>query len=206
MIRTLGSGVQKPIARQSARSVYLPRVTCIVALKAKKGTCHQVVMAGDSAGVSHLDVTVRKDSKVFRNGEFLIGYTDSFRMGQLLRFKFRPPPPVKRKDLFEYMCTLFVDEVRRTLKEGGFSEIDNNVEQGGNFLVGFRGRVFEVASDFQVGEAALDFAAIGCGDSYALGALAASALTDPEERVLQALAVAEKFSGGVRAPFLVLRA
>jgi len=182
-------------------------VTCVVALKARRGSRHQVVMGGDSAGVSRLDVTLRKDPKVFRNGEFLIGYAGSFRMGQLLRFKFQPPPVMKRgKDPFQYMCTYFVDEVRRTLKKGGFSEIENNVEEGGNFLVGFRGRIFEVGSDFQVGEATSDYAAIGCGDSYALGALAASAVSDPKERVLQALAVAEKFSGGVRSPFVVLRA
>jgi len=163
-------------------------------------------MGGDSAGVAHLDVTLRKDPKVFRNGECVIGYTSSFRMGQLLRFKFRPPLMKQGTDTFRYMCTSFVDEVRRTLKRGGFSEVDNNVERGGHFLVGFRGRIFEVASDFQVGEAVADYAALGCGDSYALGALEASAVIDPENRVRQALAVAEKFSGGVRPPFIVLRA
>lgn len=164
-----------------------------------------MVMGGDSAGVSSLDVTLRKDSKVFQNGEFLIGYTSSFRMGQLLRFKFRPPLLKRGTDPFRYMCTRFVDEVRLTLKKGGFSEVDNNVEHGGNFLVGLRGQIFEIGSDFQVGEAFPDYAAIGCGDSYALGALEASAVKDPESRVLQALGVAEKFSGGVRAPFVVLR-
>lgn len=181
-------------------------MTCIVALKVKRDSRHQVVMGGDSAGVSHLDVTVRKDPKVFRNGECLIGYTSSFRMGQLLRFKFQPPPMKQGTDPFRYMCTSFVDAVRRTLKKGGFSQVDSNVERGGHFLVGFRGRIFEVDSDFQVGEAIADYAAIGCGDCYALGALEASSVIDPEKRVRQALAVAEKFSGGVRQPFVVLRA
>ena len=179
-------------------------MTCIVALKAKKGTRHQVVMGGDSAAVSRLDVCVRKDPKVFRSGGFVIGYAGSFRMGQLLRFKLRPPP-VKRKDLFEYMCTVFIDEVRKILKKGGFTEIDNNVEHGGVFLVGARGRIFEIESDFQVGEAMADYAAIGCGGCYALGALAASSGLEPGARVMQALGIAEKFSGGVRAPFLVVR-
>ena len=57
-------------------------MTCIVGLIDGR----RVWMGGDSAGVSGLDITVRADAKVFRNGDFLIGFTSSFRMGQLLAF------------------------------------------------------------------------------------------------------------------------
>ena len=30
--------------------------------------------------------------KVFHNGEFIMGFTDSFRMGQLLQYKLQIPP------------------------------------------------------------------------------------------------------------------
>ena len=63
-------------------------MTCIVGLI----DGNRVWMGGDSAGVSGLDITVRSDPKVFRNGDFLIGFTSSFRMGQLLAFRLRPPP------------------------------------------------------------------------------------------------------------------
>lgn len=176
-------------------------MTCIVAVK-NNG---RIVMGGDSAGVSHLDVTIRKDPKVFLNGKFLIGYAGSFRMGQLLRFKFVPPAIPNRQELFEYMCTSFVDSVRRVLKKGGFSEIDSNVERGGTFLIGIRGRLFCIMSDYQVEESAEDYNVLGCGDSYALGSLATQhSEMDPEKRVSQALQVAEKFSGGVRGPFVIL--
>ena len=52
-------------------------MTCIVGLIDGR----RVWMGGDSAGVSGLDITVRADAKVFRNGDFLIGFTSSFRMG-----------------------------------------------------------------------------------------------------------------------------
>lgn len=176
-------------------------MTCIVAIKHNS----RVTMGGDSAGVSHLDVTIRKDPKVFLNGKFLIGYTTSFRMGQILRFKFDPPPIPKKQDLFHYMCTSFVDVARRSFKKGGFSEIDSNVESGGHFLIGVGGRLFSIMSDFQVEESAEDYNSVGCGDSYALGALAIQPTdTEPKKRVIQALQVAEKFSGGVRGPFLIL--
>lgn len=162
-------------------------------------------MGGDSAGVAHLDVTLRRDPKVFLNGKFLIGYTSSFRMGQILRFKFIPPPIPRNQDLYKYMCTSFIDVARKALKKGGYSEIDSNVERGGTFLVGVRDRLFNIQQDFQVGESYEDYDTVGCGESYALGAFAAqSEKMDPTKRVVQALQIAEKFSGGVRAPFVIL--
>lgn len=176
-------------------------MTCIVALKHKG----HVTMGGDSAGVSGLDVIVRADPKVFLNGKFLIGYTSSFRMGQILRFKFTPPPIPKNRDLFQYMCTDFVDAARRALKKGGYSKIDSNVERGGNYLVGIRGRIFNIQSDYQVGEASDSFDVIGCGEPYALGALNAQPTTmKANVRVQQALETATKFSGGVRGPYVIL--
>ena len=50
-------------------------------------------IGGDRAGVAGLSLTVRADEKVFQNGEFLMGFTTSFRMGQLLRYSLKPPPP-----------------------------------------------------------------------------------------------------------------
>lgn len=177
-------------------------MTCIVAVRHKG----HVTMGGDSAGVGGLDVIVRADPKVFTNGPFLIGYTSSFRMGQILRFKFAPPPISKKRDLFQYMCTDFVDSARRAMKKGGYSRVDSNVERGGTFLVGVQGRIFNIQTDFQVGEASDSFDSCGCGESYAFGALNVQPDTmDPKARVLQALETAAKFSGGVRGPFLVLK-
>ena len=62
-------------------------MTCIVGV-VDNG---KVYMGGDSAGVGGLCIETRKQPKVFRNGDFLIGYTDSFRMGQLLQYKMSPP-------------------------------------------------------------------------------------------------------------------
>jgi hypothetical protein len=99
-------------------------MTCIVGL-IDNG---KVWMGGDSAGVSGLDVTVRKDPKVFKNGDFLIGYTSSFRMGQLLRFKFNPPKYYAEQhnnDEYQYMCTDFIEAIRICLKAGGYSKVLN---------------------------------------------------------------------------------
>ena len=42
----------------------------------------KVYIGGDSAGVAGMDLHLRSDPKVFTVGEFVIGYTTSFRMGR----------------------------------------------------------------------------------------------------------------------------
>lgn len=176
-------------------------MTCIA------GVVHRgrVYIGGDSAGVGGYEITVRRDVKVFRNGPFVLGFTSSFRMGQLLAHAFAPPPvPKKRGALERYMVVDFVDALRATLKERGWAQVVNSQEQGGHFLVGVSGRLFHVESDFQVGEARDGYDAVGCGGEAARGALFATAHLKPEARVRMALRAAERLNAGVRGPFRVV--
>jgi 20S proteasome alpha/beta subunit len=166
-----------------------------------------VVIAGDSAGVGGLVTRPRLDEKVFTNGPYVIGYTTSFRMGQLLRYAFKAPvPPEGEEGLHAFMCTSFINSVREGLKEGGWASKNNDQEEGGSFLVGVRGRLFEIEEDYQVGELVDGYAAVGCGAEIALGALHATSDTDMslEARAIAALEAAAHFSTGVRAPFTVV--
>ena len=161
-----------------------------------------VYIGADSAGRNGYDLTVRADRKVFVNNGFLIGFTSSFRMGQLLQYAFKPPKyHPDEKDLYEFMVTDFIDAVRACLKAGGYAQIDNGEESGGTFLVGYRGRLFRVAGDYQVGESVCAYAACGCGESFAMGSLFTSGGETPGERILIALHAAEEFSAGVKGPF-----
>ena len=173
-------------------------MTCIVGL-VDGGI---VYMGADSAGVSSYDLTVRKDTKLFKNGDFLIGYTSSFRMGQLLRFNFSPPKKDEDKDVYEYMATDFIDAVRVCFNKGGFARIENGVEEGGCFLVGYKGRLFKVESDYQVGESHHGFCSAGCGDNFAIGSLFSTQCKKPKDRIKTALECAQEFSIGVRGPFV----
>jgi ATP-dependent protease HslVU (ClpYQ) peptidase subunit len=175
-------------------------MTCIV------GLVHdgKVYMGGDSAGVAGYDLTVRADEKVFTNGEFIMGFTSSFRMGQLLRYKFKPPYHMPGVPTDEYMVTSFVDEVRKCLREGGYARNNNGEESGGTFLVGYKGELFVIHDDYQVAKVVDGFAAVGCGYQVARGALfATSPGLLPEDRVKKALEAAERFSAGVRGPFVI---
>lgn len=174
-------------------------MTCIVGL-VDNGN---VYIGGDSAGVQGWDLVVRADEKVFRNGPMVMGFTDSFRMGQLLRYAFQVPDHDPRDDIDKYMVVTFVNAVRQCLKDGGYARAVETRESGGTFLVGYAGQLFCIDSDYQVAKAADGFAAVGCGSSYALGSLYSTEGQEPRIRVAKALAAAERFSAGVRAPFVV---
>lgn len=175
-------------------------MTCIVGL-IDKG---KVYMGADSAGVAGGYVShIRADQKVFIEGDFIIGFTTSFRMGQLLQYKLQVPGRPESLDVFKYMVTSFVEAVRKCLRDGGFAEKKDEVEKAGVFLVGYQGRLFRICSDYQVTENLLPYDAVGSGGEVALGALFANGHLEPEERLLQALEAAEQFSASVRRPFVI---
>jgi ATP-dependent protease HslVU (ClpYQ) peptidase subunit len=93
--------------------------------------------------------------------------------------------------------------LRKCLREGGYAKKEHEVETGGNFLVGFRGRLFEVQSDYQVAEPRSGIAAIGCGAQIAYGAMFVTGHLEPRMRLLQALRASEFHNAAVRRPFVV---
>lgn len=170
----------------------------------------QVYIGADSAGTdAHWGQQVRADSKVFTRGEYLIGFTSSFRMGQLLRYRVDLPEPYEwEHDMHAFMATRFVDAVRQAFKDYGYAEKDKDRETGGTFLVGFRGAIYKIESDYQVAQSADAFDACGSGDSIVLGALYATERTslDPDARLALALEAAARYNAAVRPPFVVARA
>jgi hypothetical protein len=175
-------------------------MTAIVGL-VQNGAVH---IGGDSAGIGGWSLSVRADLKVFENGPYIMGFTTSFRMGQLLRYSLKTPEP--DGDLERFMATTFVDCVRDCLKEGGWMQKDSEREQGGEFLVGVRGRLFECSLDFQIAEDLDGYTAVGAGFEIALGALHATSRTRmaPQKRLRTALEAAERHSAAVRGPFTFL--
>ena len=172
-----------------------------------------MVMGGDSAGIGGYDVIIRKDPKVFtlsqsQGPDMLIGFTSSFRIGQLL-MTLEVPTAQEEKKPFLFMVKQFIPAVRKLFQNGGFLKKEKEQERGGTFLVGYRGRLFQVEDDFQVGESRMPYDAVGCGADFALGALRAMEQTgyktSPERKVLLALQVAHTQSAGVRPPFKILK-
>jgi ATP-dependent protease HslVU (ClpYQ) peptidase subunit len=166
-----------------------------------------VIMGADSASMDgrygQYDIA---DGKIFTNGEFVIGITGSPRAANLLRFKFEPPYHKPETDTYKYMCTEFIDAVRKLYKENGFTIIEDGQEFAyGSIMVAYRGKLFVINSDYQVMLHKHPYASIGCGDFLALGSLYSTEDKAPEIRVFTALRAAEQFSAGVRGPFIIKR-
>ncbi len=181
-------------------------MTCCIGV-AQNGV---VTVGADSAGVAEYSLTIRADTKVFRNGPMIFSFTHSFRMGQLLRHAFTVPDHDPRTDVDKWMATVFIDAVRKCLKDGGYASRNSETESGGTFLVGYKGTLYQVESDYQVGIPAdapvtgHQFAAVGCGQDIAHGAMFVQDVTKPaKERILAALTAAERYSAAVRGPFVV---
>lgn len=183
-------------------------MTCIVGVRTKAG----VLLAGDTLGSNGWNCLNRADPKVFNLGEYIaIGYTSSFRMGQILRYHIKVDPPLtelRQDDAFQWAVENLIPAVRAAFKEHGWAKTKEGVEQGGDFLVGVRDRLLHVESDFQVAEAGMPYDATGSGDLVAFGALAAllgesgaKEIADAKSAALKALRISETFTPSVRGPF-----
>jgi ATP-dependent protease HslVU (ClpYQ) peptidase subunit len=182
-------------------------MTCIVGIEHDG----KVTIGGDSAAAQGSFLDLVTAPKVFQLGEMLIGFSYSFRMGQLLQYKLEPSVICSDADLMQFMVNGFVEDVRSCFRDGGFAKKQNEQEEGGQFLVGLRGQLFEVHSNYQVLRSRWGYNAIGCGYELALGAMGAmhsldavGNVTTTEAKVIVALQAASDHSGSVQAPFTVL--
>lgn len=171
-------------------------MTCIVGL-VNKG---KVYIGADSCGSNGFTKEIRVEPKVFKNGEFLIGCTSSFRMIDLLKWKFNPPTIKDGDNLHKFLCTEFVDSVRKLFVDNGYA-VTNEDWKSGTFLVGVKGRLFKIEADFQVAE--YDYMACGSGEYHALGSLYSSPLNSPVKNLTKALEAASHFVISVNPPFII---
>lgn len=177
-------------------------MTCIAAIV----DSGKVWMGGDSLAAAGWECTSLANPKVFIRGEFLFGSCGEVRFGQLLQWSLVLPAPHESQDLFGFMCTDFITAIRDCFKAGGWAEKDKEKEKGGDFLVGFRGRIFEIESNYQIIEHTNPYACCGSGQAYACGSLYSTRDNkhSPEKRIRMALEAAEHHNMGVRGPFTIL--
>ncbi|RWN55872.1 MAG: hypothetical protein EOR99_35055 [Mesorhizobium sp.] len=157
-------------------------MTCIVGL-VDKG---KVYIGGDSAAIDEQAIEVRANRKVFRKGDYLLGFTGSFRIGQLLEHSATLHKP--EGELMQHMVTKLVPAVK-----------DIAGKSMHELIVGCDGRLFKIDSSYAVAEYG-DYVAAGGGEKYALGKLHGSKGA-PKTRILAALDAAQAHCAGVRAPF-----
>lgn len=171
-------------------------MTCIVGLIEKE----KVYLGGDSAASSTNHITIIKQPKVFKNGDFIFGCQGSFRMLQLLKFSL-VMPKLGNRDIEKYLATEFADIIKTFAKE---NLSDNEGSKFGSFLLGYKKRLFEIDEDLQAIETLNGVNAIGSGSDYALGSLYTSIGQPANVRVIKALEASSFYCTGVAKPFVVV--
>jgi 20S proteasome alpha/beta subunit len=146
-------------------------MTVIVGLVGKKG----VLIAGDAQ--SSTDWIKREDTsaKVFELREtVVVGYCGSGRFGQILQYHMDTlEAPALQMDEHKWLVKEFVPKLRDVTEFHGHLHVHHNVEEFGPsaFLIGVRGRLFCIESDFSVNEHVMPYEAVGSGAETAMGSM-----------------------------------
>jgi hypothetical protein len=177
-------------------------MTCVIGLLKDK----KIYMGADNVCSTKEYLQKRADPKVFIKDTMIFGCTSSYRMINLLQYQFEIPHFDTKTTSDVYMYTIFIEDVRKLFKNKGFTEINNNVETGGTFIVGFQNNLYEIQNDFQISKHTDSFCCIGTGMYFAYGAMKAlqcSNLT-AEEQIIKSLEISEYYDPFVRRPFTIL--
>lgn len=172
-------------------------MTCIVAVE-HDGT---VYMGSDRAGSTSWSIGIVQAPKTFQNGPLLIGYTTSFRMGQILQYALDPPTHHLTWDVDRWVALDLMAAIRGAFEDNVWHKVDNGQAKGGSFLVAVSGRCYEIQSDYSFSRTPTGEYATGSGYQYAFGSLHSTRGLDPALRVMHALEAAAEHCPSVAGPF-----
>lgn len=186
-------------------------MTCIVGIEAQDGS---VWIGGDSAVTDNNGGrSVLTTPKVFQSGEMVVGICGSMRLGQILQYLV--PNASRPHDLSNDMVYLvggYISMVQQVLKEVGYISTPHGVDfiGDGEWLLGYRGRLYQVNVDFQVLHSMRPYVAIGMGADLALGALyqfgkRKKVSIHPQEAIESALEAAVEHNSTCAPPWKILQ-
>jgi hypothetical protein len=178
-------------------------MTCIVGFVED----NKVYIGSDSCGSNHVSWASYENHKVFEVGDFLIGCTTSFRMIDLLTYSLVGCVQRSEDSDDKFIRTSFINSVKTCFDDGGFGS-DND---GGEFLLGYKGRLYQVQGDFSVLNCPKWGMSVGSGTDAARGSLYTTDMMvkehghvfTPEYRIKKALEAAEAVIPSVRGPFII---
>jgi len=170
-------------------------MSCAIGIVNKDG-----VWIGSDSAATTSDGEIRPfiAKKIFRNGKYLFAYIGSVRGGQILYPAYFKPP----KDI-----SLLIDDIIDQCQEKGCLGVDQEYQtqvHKCNYLVGYKGKLYEILVDFQLNEV-LNYTSVGSGAPYAFGSLHTTGKSklNPEQRIKLALNAAAKFDTATAPPFVI---
>jgi len=179
-------------------------MTCIVGIEQPGG---RVTLGADSAGSRNGTVIRIATPKVFETHGIGFAMTGSYRFINILQNGFRPPKRAKGMGHNAYMVSL-ANALRACLAESGAIRKDDDAERTDHAaaLIAYRGRLYEMGSDFSLIHTAEGYMAHGSGQEVALGSLHTTAQLglSARRRAELALAAAAEYVWSVKGPFNVI--
>lgn len=146
--------------------------------------------------------------KLCQVGPLLVGLCGAQRLNNLVRYGIGDLPAA-RGDAERYLVLEFIPRLRDALLAAGAMGKDQEGRDSadGAMLVACGGMVFTISNEMCVARNTFGYAATGhpTAIAIALGVLACTARREPEERIRQALEVAEDHCDAVRGPYVFER-
>ncbi len=178
-------------------------MTCIVGIEYKGS----VWLGGDSAATSGSGrQTIIGDPKVFLVGDLAFGVCGLPKVMDVLAHKLEFPKNDAKDNDREFMAKELMPFIVSQLTEAGC--VQQHPKHGalfeGALLMAYRGKLYQVQSNFQLITNSFGFDSVGSGAEVALGSLQSSQKGKPEKRINDALTAAALNNFGVRPPFNVV--
>ncbi|EOR9074223.1 hypothetical protein FOI42_RS03815 [Escherichia coli] len=158
-------------------------MTCIIAYTDGNTS----FIAGDKLGSNGFTKAIQTEPKVFEK-EFIkidesglnrtkevmaMGYTSSFRMGQLLTYKLDLPEQQSNQTFSQYLVLEVIPRIRTLFKEEWGARDTTQDVGGGQFIILHNHTIYEVQEDFSVLQPKTQITSVGSGTYHAIAAMQA---------------------------------
>jgi ATP-dependent protease HslVU (ClpYQ) peptidase subunit len=168
-------------------------------------------MGCDSAISSETETQVLSNSKIIKKGEMLIGVTGSMRGLQLLEYSWIFPEQPKEMSDTEYIYSYITTSIKEVFFEHQYCVTLNAQEnQEDQFLIGYKGKLYLLDTNYQIFELDSKYVSIGSGSSFSYGSLKTQEDIgllgkDSEMNITRAINTAIEFSIGVKGPIRIFK-
>lgn len=151
----------------------------------------------------------KKYSKITDIDGILIASAGDVRGANILDYGLKIPKVTAKSD--EHFITCFlIPAIRQAFADSGFEKTSDGVSSHeGEFLVAYKGRIYEIDSDYSWVQDSRNIYALGSGGQIAIGALATlvgDSITRSEARqwATKALDVASQYNADTAPPFHIV--
>lgn len=136
-------------------------MTCIAGIE----FAGKIYIAGDVQGTGWNNKVLHTQPKVFNKSGVLFGYAGSYRFGQILEHQLPDPViPNEESQIYRWLISVLIPDIKK-------ATADSEYEEGPACLIGVRGQLWQLQSDWSVLRSVKGYDTLGSGSEYAAGAI-----------------------------------